>query len=892
MKAEELPRQGGGHFPEMETGRRSAVDRLLVALASFGLRRPGLALGGAALLVAASVLSGLGMTFRSEVTDLVPAASSGVLRRLEEVFGTSENAFLLISTRPGSSEILVEMGRHLTESLRGQPDIRSVSYGWGEVADRLVSPSLLAMAPLFTRPEDIDELDRLLSPEGLAASVRAEALHLGFPGIGEAEKWVERDPLNLRRFIISRLGALKGAFRFQPGSLHMISEDGSALLVRIEGELRSSDMVRVRSLIEAVERAADEARAAMLGERPSMPKIELGFTGGYKFALESEASVKRDITVSVVGALVLVFGIFAFTMRSLFLLFPSFVPVGVGIVVGFGIFSIFRRDVIALSLVSGAILAGLGINFVVHLIVPAFSDPRGPTREAILDATRWTARPLVFESLTAAVAFLNFPLTGERFLSDLGNISAAGILCTVIASVTLLPPLLLPWVRRAERGSGKTGAPPRKPRTLGAPWLSMPGLAYPGPVLGLGLASGAASIIFLVSRPLPLEKDLRNVHSASSEAVAVQRRISSTFGGGGDPILIIVETEAEEAGAAASLPGTDAAARLEAAAVEAAARLEAPLTALLARGLVTAWSSPAHFIPSAEDQRRALAVLRTKDTRALSATFIEALEAEDFDPGQFEAPRRALEEALTLREPLTPSRLREAGFSGELDRMIGTGAGKGYALLAVYPRLELWASDEQDAIFRVLEEMLVEAGVRGELAGVHVISSRTARGIVRQFIGITLFACLSIVVLVFFLFRHPVPSLMALLPVALGTLWTGAICELLGIKLNFMNVGILPMVVGIGVDNGIHLVSRYTDSRRPSAAVVVRSTGGAILLTSLTTLGGFGLMAFSVNQGIASVGAISGIGIVACLLASLVVLPAALELSDRRRKSRAAGPAA
>ncbi len=108
-------------------------------------------------------------------------------------------------------------------------------------------------------------------------------------------------------------------------------------------------------------------------------------------------------------------------------------------------------------------------------------------------------------------------------------------------------------------------------------------------------------------------------------------------------------------------------------------------------------------------------------------------------------------------------------------------------------------------------------------------------------------------------------------------------CDLLGVKLNFMNVGILPLVLGTGVDVGIHMVRLYLDDPQGDVRALVSRIGTSVLLASLTTLASFGTMAFSRNRGLSSVGTISGLGMIGCLLASLVTLTALLELHSRRR---------
>ena len=73
---------------------------------------------------------------------------------------------------------------------------------------------------------------------------------------------------------------------------------------------------------------------------------------------------------------------------------------------------------------------------------------------------------------------------------------------------------------------------------------------------------------------------------------------------------------------------------------------------------------------------------------------------------------------------------------------------------------------------------------------------------------------------------------------------------------------------------------RFTYHGHSDMQDAMRVTGLGVILSALTTLEGFGTLALSVNRGIASVGLIALVGILACLLAALFTLPATLQISS------------
>jgi len=114
-----------------------------------------------------------------------------------------------------------------------------------------------------------------------------------------------------------------------------------------------------------------------------------------------------------------------------------------------------------------------------------------------------------------------------------------------------------------------------------------------------------------------------------------------------------------------------------------------------------------------------------------------------------------------------------------------------------------------------------------------------------------------------------------------GVSWMGALLFLGGVKLNFLNFIAIPITIGIGVDYAINLVHRWRIEGPGHVAEIVRETGGAVVLCSLTTILGYQALMHSVNAAVRSFGLAAVIGEITCLTAVVVVLPAVLSLVDR-----------
>jgi predicted RND superfamily exporter protein len=198
----------------------------------------------------------------------------------------------------------------------------------------------------------------------------------------------------------------------------------------------------------------------------------------------------------------------------------------------------------------------------------------------------------------------------------------------------------------------------------------------------------------------------------------------------------------------------------------------------------------------------------------------------------------------------------------------------GKYLIQVYPKYDVWQREPQRAF--VSELRTVDDSVTGtpvqlyEYTTLLKISYQEASG----------WALLAIVILVYFHFRSISAVLLSLLPVTIGALWMVGIMGIFEVSFNPANIMTLPLIIGIGVTNGIHILNRYAEEQNPS--VLARSTGKAVLVSGLNTIAGFGSLIVAQHRGIESLGFVMAIGSATCMIAGVTVLPAILNLLSER----------
>jgi hypothetical protein len=204
------------------------------------------------------------------------------------------------------------------------------------------------------------------------------------------------------------------------------------------------------------------------------------------------------------------------------------------------------------------------------------------------------------------------------------------------------------------------------------------------------------------------------------------------------------------------------------------------------------------------------------------------------------------------------------------DRFIGV---TGKYLLMVYPKNDIWNRQVQKVFIDQVSKIYPNVtGTPVQLYHYTALLKNSYQEAAWYSLG-------AIALLVFAHFRSVLCVVLALVPVGIGSLWLGGLMGCLGVPLNPANIMTLPLVIGIGVTNGIHILNRFAEEQTPS--ILARSTGKAVLVSGLTSMAGFGSLILAQHRGIHSLGCVMTTGLATCMVAGLTFLPALLNLLMR-----------
>ena len=499
-------------------------------------------------------------------------------------------------------------------------------------------------------------------------------------------------------------------------------------------------------------------------------------------------------------------------------------------------------------------------------------------------------------ALTTAGAFFCFLWMDFRGFSELGLVTGVGVLLCLLAALVLLPALLVWWpltggeLRRSPAldrlwGLSRAESLCRRPGVV----LGAAAILSVGAAVGAGrvelrtglvdlLPAGAESLRYLelVVEDPNLSAWINVVTAGDLEELAAQAARASD-----EPTIARFES-------AASLLPTD-----PVASATAIARLDA----LLARARITPDPADAAALPAAlarlegaladaadaafvGGQTTAAAELESARAEVL-AGFERVQAATAADHRRWAAADRTTVQRLSLwadylrRAAGVPAPTVSSLPGSVRDRLV-TRSGRliGY----VHPR---------DTIFEpaaLAEFNRASSRVAADAIGFPVLFERMSGRITSGFAEALGLASVLIVVLLLLDLRSPYRVALALLPVVLGTLWLVGLMGATGTTFNLANLIAIPLILGVGIDSGVHLIHRQRIESNEPIAVVLAQTGRAILIASLTTMIGFGSLVLANHRGIASLGLLLLLGVGACMVASLVVLPNLLALLASSRQ--------
>jgi uncharacterized protein len=675
---------------------------------------------------------------------------------------------------------------------------------------------------------------------------------------------------------------------------YMVSPDGKMLMISIAPSRPAAQGEKAGftdRLLRLTEQSIAEARAECFdGEAALNARITAQVGGSYAQLHEGGRLIASGIIWSALTSFVGVLLLFALAYRRPAALAFIGLPLAVAVLWTLALVPVglpeYGGRISAIGGAFAAVLLGLGIDYAVHIYNRFAAERAGGStpEEAAERSVVTTGEGIVYGALTTIIAFLGMTVSDFRVFREFGRLASLGVFLTVLLLLLGLPAAL---VLLARLGGAKQRTP--KPFSFGLGAAATVVRRRPGWLLIAGLLLLTVSVAAMFPRPgnpqwgVWFELDLGKLGPPHhmEKVGEINRRAARAFNLDVREMSVVVR-------------GKTSAEALERTA-ELCRRARACDLVKSVRGILD-------LVPPPGAQSVSIDVVKRLGLEELPARLDRIATATGFKPGAFlkcrfsnvvrsmgwrarEGQRLDPSEVMASSDPAMAAVRELAGYvyrapSGD-EKLYRT-----HTLLSV---IRGYAGENGKGLkSRDYARMERELGIDGSqvsMTGYVLVVYELKDSVKDDLLAMLIIVASSVLIMLFVALRNPLYVLLAVSPVLIGGGCMLFAMKLTGLTMNYVNMLAIPVLIGIGVDNAVHLIIRYRQEGEDACMAVIE-TGRALVLCSLTTILGFLSLLACPHWALKSLGIVVSIGMTFVLLASIFFVPAGLELLSLRRRRR------
>lgn len=696
--------------------------------------------------------------------------------------------------------------------------------------------------------------------------------------------------------IHARLAGKSNALSWQALLSGETQKDNYQEFIVVKPKLDYSQIFAAKESIEMIRDAAAE-----LGFSPETG-ITLRITGEVALAHDEIDSAMHGAQESGLLALVLVAIVLYLALRSV----GTSIAVVISLIVGLILTAAFATLAVGhlnlISIAFAVLYIGLGVDYAIHFLFrfEELKNTRDPDAKTISNAGSDVGQALLICAITTAIGFYAFIPTTYRGVAELGIISGTGMLISFVVTMTLLPALQKFFPIPTTKQISPTSTLKPINRILDFAGCSQK-LILTGTVI-------AVIVAVIITPQIRFDYNLLNMNNPRAESVITFQELLNHP----EDSPWHIEILADDLTALKQLKE-----RLEAlpevktvvSLLDLVPEDQETKSQLIAEMSMTlgpiSFATPSH--DSNRSQMQPMAALEKLITKindflqerhdhSANASIHALLESlsklkaqlllDNHSSHKNDQLLQSLENDLLSLLPESIQRLQLAlgakPFTQET--LPETFSSHWYSRddfyrISVYPSENINDNDALRRFVRTVQQIAPTA------TGVPVISLEAGEAVVDAFIHAFSLALIGVIVTLLLMLRSVKYTLLALAPLLLATLFTGACMVLFDLPFNFANIIALPLLLGTGIDSSLHIVHRRRSQSNNN--LLHSNTARAVFYSALTTLVGFGSLFFSSHQGTASMGLLLTIGLSITLVCVLIILPALLQWNDIDKSTNA-----
>ena len=804
-----------------------ATERLLGTIARLSIARPAWTTLFVFLISVAATISARRLTLDSDLSALLPDSFESVqdLKRLKDVFGGI--GYVVVVAQHIEQPQIERLFGELAPKIETLPTISWVNY-------RRETEFFQRHALYYLDTADLKEIERRLDARRTYERLKHNPLYVGLDDSDEPstsfadilEKYKSRPQSRwVKTADIAGTGMTTDYYFDEGRQFGVLFAKPSSVSI----DLQFSQ--RVIADVTAVVSSIDLTR---YGEQA---KIVLG--GGYVKKVDQNNMLIRDLTITTLVAVVFTITYLAFHFRRFGEVILVFAPLLIGLLWTYGAIALLLGSLNLLTAFLGAILTGLGIDQGIHL-VERFGVEYRRRREfhqAIRDTFSETGRAVIIAAITTMAAFWGIGLSEFKAFREFGIVGTIGLTLVTLSYSTILPWLLHLFSRfglLAVRGNQSHD------HATVYRWLLRS--------KGVGFVVSAA-IVFgmsLYSMRLPFDFNSRSILASDLPSFRLDTDIDRILGYSQTPVVVLTEDEKDEKTV-----------------IDELLRRKEALGEASAIDFVAGVSD---LIPTQQDAKHRVLVRIAEILGDIRPQWLKAADRERLITYQEMSRQRPFG-----REDLPLSVRRSFGRDSQ---------GHDESFVSIFPSKDLSHGRTVLEFSREVRDLPLSNGGKVSAAGETMILADIFQKIISEAPPVLSFTLIIVFVVMWGMIGRFWLAVICLASGLLTLTSTFGLLSLIGMSLNYMNVVVIPVLFGVGVDGATHIICRRQTTSDPAAAY---SEVGRGIVGSLTTSAlGFSALLLAEHHGLSSLGRLAVVGLAVNLMVSLLFVPAALTVIGER----------
>lgn len=623
-------------------------------------------------------------------------------------------------------------------------------------------------------------------------------------------------------------------------SEYITDDEGKIYTMSVIMKEKSGSLKAYEKFFNYIKPIIDETVRSNYGEG-----MRIYYAGTVKGRLDEYNTLIHDLQLAGLISGIGIFLLLAIYCRKILAPAIIFLPLSAGILYSFAFSSLFIDNLNVVTSFLFAVLGGLGVEIGIHMFA-RYNEERSKGAEiesAIFTILFHTGKSAITSGVVVAATFLILIINDFKGFSEFGFITGSGILIIYASYHLLFPPTLI-LAEKLHLIKFKK-IPPEAVTDA---------KKFPKPKAVL-IATGA---LFLLSCAglgfTKFEYNFGKLKSNIAESIEAKKKLRKTTTRVNNPAVVLIKDL------------DDALAIKEYIRKKIEEDEKAKISPVL--DVYKSWFDIAQY-----NQKEKLKVI--DEIKALlrdkTIKLVKGEHKKDLD--RF---KEVLYETKPVRESEIPSSVRDIFFSGK-DKSVQI------SYINAEPKMELDDGRNAIAFAERIENIDTPRGTFHASSDA-IIFANVLRTMLSDVPRVVMLSLLCVLVFVFLDFRDWRKTLLVASPIVLGVVIMFGLMFILRMKLNFYNMIIVPTVFGTSIDNSIHIYHRFEEMGKKNLLLVLRTSGGAALMSSLTNIFGFLGLAFANHLGLASIGRLAIVGMSACLFTTLIYFPAMLQWMGEKKK--------